>query len=149
MPHLSDLTRQILHDALFSALMLCAVLLIGFSSLTLRMHSSSLRRLRLLFNGLTLWFSRAPFVRLLSLNWLCHQKIVCVSPMREKETAICHYCLCARVTDGMQLIFRSKSEVGVLLLNRLWDVCGSLAFLPTGQKKSEMKHRRFHSAVVT
>ena len=45
--------------------------------------------------------------------------------MREKETAICHYCLCARVTDGMQLIFQSKSEVGVLLPIRLPDVFGS------------------------
>ena len=35
-------------------------------------HSSSLRILRLLFNGLTMWFSRAPFVRLFALNWLCH-----------------------------------------------------------------------------
>ena len=83
-PHLSDLTRQIVHNALFSALMLSAVLLTGFSSLTLRMHSSSLRRLWRLFNSPTLWFSRVPFIRLFSLSWLCHQKIVCVTPMREK-----------------------------------------------------------------
>ena len=49
---------------------------------------------------------------------------VCAAHER-KETAISHYCLCARVTDGMQLIFPSKSEVEVLLPIRSPDVFGS------------------------
>ena len=36
---------------------------------------------------------------------------VCLTPMKEKKNAFCHDCLFARVTDGMQLIFLSKSGV--------------------------------------
>ena len=133
MPHLFDLTCEIVRDVLFSALMLFAGLPIWFSSLIFRMPSPSLWRLRLVFNLDLVIFSRA-IRQAIVIELTVPLEDHVFDAHERKNPAICHFCLCASVTDGMQLIFQLKSEAGFLLLSRFPQCLRQLGFLPTGQK---------------